>query len=155
MISLSEELVIESKTDSATLKNIHAGIPVNLNQLRSKYTIVVFWECDCSHCMKEIPELYSLYQRIKPKGVEVFSVHMLGGLEGKRKWVKFINEHQLYDWINVWNPDDFSYKKTFDIGKTPMTYILDQNKKIIAKKLDPKQIEDFLNKQMAAERKKI
>jgi thiol-disulfide isomerase/thioredoxin len=154
MLRLSEEQFIDSKTNSSSLNNIHAGTNIRLNEVRAKYTIVVFWECDCSHCMKEIPELYSIYQRLKPKGVEVFSVHMLGGTEGQQKWIKFVNEHQLYDWINVWNPDDFGYKKTFDIGPTPMTYILDQNKKIIAKKLDPKQIDEFLSKRILMDREK-
>ena len=36
-------------------------------------------------------------------------------------------------------------KKTYDISVTPAIYILDKDKKIIAKKIDPEQIESFLN----------
>ena len=82
------------------------------------------------------------------------AVHMLGGIEGKQKWIKFVNEHQMYDWYNVWNPYDFSYKKAYDIISTPVIFILDKDKKIIGKKLDPKQIEEYLNALIDEEGKK-
>jgi hypothetical protein len=34
-------------------------------------------------------------QPLKDKGVQVVAVHMLGGVEGKKKWVKWVNEHEL------------------------------------------------------------
>ena len=89
--------------------------------------------------------MYEVYQRLKPKDVKVMAVHMLGGVEGKKKWVNFVNEHEMYDWINVWNPYDFTYKKTYDIISTPVIFILDKDKKIIGKRLEPKQIEEYLN----------
>jgi thiol-disulfide isomerase/thioredoxin len=155
MLSLPEKHFIDSKVDSVLRKNPHAGTSVYLHQVQAKYTILVFWESDCSHCKKEIPELYSAYQRLKPKGIEVFSVHMLGGIEGKKKWIDFVNDHQLYDWLNVWNPYDFGYKKTYDIRTTPVSYILDKDKKIVAKKLTPKQTEDFINNRILREEKKL
>jgi len=153
MLSLPEEHFIQAKTDSVLQNNPHAGTFVDLHQVQSKYTILAFWESDCGHCKKAIPELYQIYQKLKPKGVEVYAVHMLGGIEGKQKWINFVNEHQLYDWMNVWNPYDFSYKKVYDIRTTPVIFILDQDKKIIAKKLEPKQIEDFLTTRIARDEK--
>ena len=144
MLSLPEDHFIQAKTDTVVQKDPHAGTFIDLHQVQAKYTILAFWESDCSHCKKVIPELYQVYQRLKPKGVEVFAVHMLGGIEGKQKWISFVNEHQLYDWLNVWNPYDFGYKKVYDIRTTPTIFILDQDKKIIGKKLEPSQIEDFL-----------
>lgn len=153
MLSLPEDHFIQAKTDSVLLKNPHAGTFIDLHQVQAKYTILAFWESDCSHCIKVIPELYQIYQKLKPKGVEVYAVHMLGGIEGKQKWTSFVNDHQLYDWLNVWNPYDFSYKKVYDIKTTPVIFILDQDKKIIAKKLEPKQIEDFLTTRIARDEK--
>jgi thiol-disulfide isomerase/thioredoxin len=153
MLSLPEDHFIQAKTDTALQKNPHSGTFIDLLQVQAKYTILVFWESDCGHCKKAIPELYQIYQKLKPKGVEVFAVHMLGGIEGKQKWISFVNEHQLYDWLNVWNPYDFSYKKVYDIRTTPVIFVLDQDKKIIAKKLEPKQIEDFLTTRMARDEK--
>jgi len=132
-------------TDTVARNNPHSGSFIKLSQIDSKYTILAFWESDCHHCQKTIPELYGVYQRIKSKGVKLMSVHMLAGIEGKKKWINFINEHEMYDWMNVWNPYDFTYKKTYDISVTPAIFILDKDKKFIAKKIDPSQIENFLN----------
>jgi thiol-disulfide isomerase/thioredoxin len=154
MLWLPEEHFIEAETDSLIRTNPHLGTFIDLSKQENKYTILAFWECDCSHCKKSIPELYEVYQRLKPKGVGVFSVHMLGGIEGKEKWIKFVNEHKLYDWKNVWNPYDFSYKKVYNIITTPVLFVLDKDKKIIAKRLEPKQIEEFLNDVMRLEEKK-
>jgi thiol-disulfide isomerase/thioredoxin len=153
MLSLPEDHFIQAKTDTALQKNPHSGTFIDLHKIQAKYIILAFWESDCGHCKKAVPELYQVYEKLKPKGVEAFAVHMLGGIEGKQKWISFVNEHQLYDWLNVWNPYDFSYKKVYDIRTTPTIYILDQDKKIIAKKLEPKQIEDFLTTRIARDEK--
>jgi len=154
MLWLPAEHFIQAKTDSIARINPHYGSFINLHQIEAKFTILVFWESDCSHCKKTIPQLYEVYQRMKPKGVAVFSVHMLGGIEGKNKWIDFVNEHELYDWFNVWNPYDYTYKKMYDISSTPVVFILDKNKKIIGKKLEPKQIEEYLNALLKQEEKK-
>jgi thiol-disulfide isomerase/thioredoxin len=154
MLFPPSEHFIQAKTDTIARKNPHAGSFVDLRKIEAKYTILIFWESDCGHCKKEIPELYEIYRKLKPKGVEVFSVHMLGGIEGKQKWVDFVNEHELYDWINVWSPYDYTYKKNYDIRTTPVIFILDKDKKIIAKSLNPKQTGDFLNTRITLDAKK-
>lgn len=131
-------------TDTVARNNPHIGNMIKLSQVDSKYTILAFWESDCHHCQKAIPELYDVYKKIKNKGVKVLAFHMLAGIPGKKKWVTFINDHGLYDWMNVWNPYDFSFKKIYDIAVTPAIFVLDKDKKIIAKRIDPSQIEDFL-----------
>lgn len=145
MLSIPAEHFIQAKTDTAAQNNPHSGSFIDINQINAKYTILAFWESDCGHCKKIIPELYEVYQKLKSKGVEVMAVHMLGGVEGKKKWINFINEHELYDWLNTWNPYDYTYKKLYDISSTPVIFILDKDKKIIGKRLEPKQIEEFLN----------
>jgi len=145
MLSVPSDHFIMAQTDSLALNNPHIGSFIDLKNVSADYTILAFWESDCSHCKTIIPELHEVYQRLKSKGVKVFAVHMLGGIEGKKKWMEFVNEHQLYDWMNVWNPYDFGYKKIYDIRSTPMIYILDKDKKIIGKRLEPKQIEEFID----------
>ena len=154
MLWVPTEHFVKAQTDTAAQNNPHYGSFISLSQIEAKYTILVFWESDCGHCKKTIPELYEVYQKLRPKGVALMAVHMLGGIEGKQKWIKFVNEHQMYDWYNVWNPYDFSYKKAYDIISTPVIFILDKDKKIIGKKLDPKQIEEYLNALIDEEGKK-
>ncbi len=142
-------------TDSVARNNPHIGSFIKLSQINSKYTILVFWESDCHHCQKQIPELYDIYKKNKDMDIKVLAVHMLGGVEGKKKWISFVNEHGLYDWMNVWNPYDFTYKKIYDIKITPAIFVLDKDKKIIAKKIEPMQIENFLKHYDKMTKKKL
>jgi len=153
MLSLPSEHFIQAKTDSIVKKDQNIGSYKNLSEIDAKYTLLVFWECDCGHCKEQVPELYQIYQKLKHKGIEVYAVHMLAGTEGKQKWVDFVNEHELYDWINVWNPDDYSYKKIYVFNVTPSIFVLDKDKKILAKYLNPKMTEEFINTRIALDEK--
>ena len=69
---------------------------------------------------------------------------MLTGVEGKVKWVDFVNNEKLYGWINAWNPYDFSYREVYDITSSNILYLIDENKKILAKRLSPEQAEKII-----------
>ncbi|HBX50890.1 MAG: hypothetical protein A2275_11170 [Bacteroidetes bacterium RIFOXYA12_FULL_35_11] len=154
MLWVPKEHFIQAKTDTAAANNPHAGTFIDLyTSIKAKYTILCFWESDCGHCKKQIPQLHEVYKKLKPKGVEVMAVHMIGGIEGKKKWIKFINDHDLLDWINCWNPYEYKYKDLYDISSTPVIFVLDKDKKIIGKRLAPEQIEEFLEKLIERDRR--
>lgn len=116
----------------------------SLLSIKSKYTIVYFWDPDCGHCQKETPKLVEFYKKIQSKHqVQVYAVGCVSELE---PWRKYIREKKL-PWINV--VDAFNknhYKHIYDIYSTPVIYILDEHKKIIAKRIETEQIEDFLDR---------
>jgi peroxiredoxin len=120
------------------------GKSVALHDVKAKYTIVVFWDYACGHCKKDIPALSELYKtKLKKMGVEVYAVETDSGV---KEWKKFIKEHGL-DWINVIEEDDYKRavtKKFYDIYKTPIMYLLDENKIIKAKHLDNEQLVNFI-----------
>ncbi len=130
--------------------NDTSGNPVSLYDIKSKYTVVVFWEQACGHCKKEIPELMELYKtKLKAKGVQVYAIE---SEEKLPEWKKFVKEHDL-NWINVWEKDDYKRalaKKLYFVETTPTLVLLDENKIVRARKIDPSQIEgiiDYLEKQ--------
>jgi len=131
--------------DTAMKRFPHVGMKTTLRQVQAKYLVVVFWEADCGHCKKAIPELYSIYEKsLKNQGVKVLSVSTLFGEDGKVKWVDFVNEHGLYDWMNVWNPYSYDFKLKYDVTSTPQIYILGENKQILAKKIGSEQVEEII-----------
>jgi thiol-disulfide isomerase/thioredoxin len=134
-----------SKTDTAAKSNPYIGTSFNISDIKAKYLVVVFWESDCGHCQKTLPFLYdSIYPRLKGKDVKILAVHMVGSVEGKRKWIDFVNEHQMYDWINAWSPFSYDYMDLYNVSYKPLIYILDENKKIICKRIGPEQIEKVI-----------
>jgi thiol-disulfide isomerase/thioredoxin len=122
--------------------NSYKGIFVSLYDIEKDFTILYFWEPDCGHCAEATPKLKALYDKIRNQNVEVFSVCTTGE---KAKWEKYIEEHKL-DWINGWDPErrsNFGYY--YNVESTPMIYILDRDKKIIAKKLSVDDIGSFID----------
>jgi thiol-disulfide isomerase/thioredoxin len=144
LVDVPAEHFAQAADDTAARRNPYVGNFFNLYDVKARYTILFFWDTDCGHCQKSMPVLHDVYERLKDKGIKVVAVHILGGIEGKEKWVKYVNEHNYLDWINAWNPYDFGYKEKYNVKTTPVLYLLDENKKIVAKQLSPEQVEDIL-----------
>jgi UDP-galactopyranose mutase len=76
--------------------------------------------------------------------VQVLSAHVINTIEGKEIWVDFVNEHGLYDWVNCWSPYSNEFRKLYNLQSYPQMFILDRQKKIVAKKLSPEQAEQII-----------
>lgn len=118
------------------------GMFVSLYDIEKDFTILYFWEPDCGHCAEATPKLKAYYDTAKDQGVEVFSVCTAGE---KAKWQKYISDHKL-NWINGWDPErrtNFGFY--YNVEATPLIYILDRNKTIIAKKIGVDDIGPFID----------
>lgn len=132
-------------TDTALRRFPHVGIKGNIRRVEAKFTVLMFWEAECGHCKTMVPELHNLYEKsLKQLGVQVLAISTLFGEDGKAKWVDFVNKNKLYGWINAWNPYSYDFKIKYDIIATPLIFILDENKKIIAKRISPDQVEGII-----------
>jgi peroxiredoxin len=120
--------------------------------VKAKYTVLCFWDPDCSHCKKTVPQLGEIYHKsLKAKGFEVYGVCTE---TEEAKWHKFIEENKL-DWINVADIKlQNHFRSIYDISSTPVIYILNEKKEIIAKKLGVEQIEEFTDSYIKMELKK-
>ncbi|WP_317899473.1 thioredoxin-like domain-containing protein [Aurantibacillus circumpalustris] len=115
-----------------------------LYQVNAKYTILLFWAADCGHCQKEVPKLHENLKNLKGKiDVKVFAVQTKDDLF--EAWRKFLIENKITDFINVFDPVHINDVKTkFDVNSTPLIYVLDKDKKIIAKKIASEYVGDLL-----------
>jgi len=139
LVSLSDEHFKLSEKDTALKKDPYHGDFFNLYNIKTDFVILYFWEADCGHCRKTIPVLHEMKPKFDSLNTTIIAVNMLGGIEGKVEWIDFVNEHGLYGWINAWNPYDFSYRDAYDVTSSNTMYLLDKDKKIIAKRIDPEQ----------------
>ncbi len=120
----------------------YKGIFVSLYDIEKEFTILYFWEPDCGHCKEATPKLKAYYEKAKNDNIEVFAVCTTAE---KEKWSKYIEENQIA-WINGWDPKRSShFDYYYNVQSTPMVYILDRNKKIIAKKLAVENIGSFID----------
>jgi thiol-disulfide isomerase/thioredoxin len=135
-----------AQMDTAIKSDPHVGFNFMLSDIPAEYTLLYFWEADCGHCQKSTPKLYEVFEKYKDQGVQVLAVHVINSVEGKVKWIDFVNEHGLYDWSNCWSPYDNEFRKQYNLQSFPQLFLLDKDKKIIAKQLTPEQVDDILSR---------
>lgn len=131
----------------------------SLYALNTDYTVVYFFDTDCGHCKKSTPQLDSLNDAyLKPNGIGIYGIEV--NLE-TTDWKKFLIEKKIKFLTVSDNPElnknawkyiqegkttyeSLNFRKTFDHPSYPVIYILDKDKKIIAKKIGVEQIKDFI-----------
>ena len=131
---------------------------VELGKVQADYTIVVFWDPECGHCKTEIPQLKLYYDSLKAAGhsVEVYAIYSeFDPLNQNTTWKKYIREHK-HTWKDVHARtamDLATAKFYYDVYATPTLYVLDKNKKIIAKRLDPHGLRTVLDRRIEMDKK--
>lgn len=150
-------LLVGKKAPIITLTDTNGNF-IPLSKMDAQYTVLYFWDPECGHCKKATPKLKKAYDTLKSKGVKVYAV---GTPLKNQKWKKYIRKHDL-SWTNVSdNPDinnnpreyldrtdlkSMNFRKTYDIYSTPRIFLLDEDKKIIAKKLGIDQVVKYINR---------
>jgi len=115
--------------------------PRSMYDIKNKYTVLFIFDPDCGHCKEETPKLVSFYNK-KKFDVEVYAVSADTSMAKMRDYIKDMNTK----WITVNGPRTYvgPYQDLYDALVTPSLYIIDAQKKIIAKKVPADKVEDFL-----------
>ena len=135
-----------AEMDTAIKSDPHIGYNFMLSQIPAEFTMLYFWEADCGHCKKSTPALHKVFEKYKDQDVQALAVHVINSVEGKIKWVDFVNEYETLDWINCWSPYDNEFRKLYNLQSFPQLFLLDKDKKIVAKSLSTEQVDDILNR---------
>ena len=164
-IPVQKNLVMGVKPPNLILRDTTDAKWRDFYSLKSEYTILYFWDPECGHCKTITPKLETLYsQKFKARNIEVFAVGKAVG-EEFGKWKKFIHDNKLtFTNVAVTEPlfkaamedarqfvpkyttiESLNYQTTYDVFSTPKVFVLDKDKKIIAKSLSISQLEDFLD----------
>ncbi len=103
-----------------------------LSEVRAPITILLFWDPNCGHCKTQIPQIKTaIWDNYQKDGIKVFAVYTQAQL---KPWVDFIDKHDLYEWINVYDPFfKTKFWELYNIHSTPSFYVLNEDKKIIYK----------------------
>jgi len=131
---LTRQNLIGKKAPEMIMENME-GEYESMHQLQSTYTILAFWEPSCGHCKKEIPDLYNnVYLKYIDQNIDCFVVNID---DDKKEWSEFVDKNQLTGWHHVWDPTNQSrFRFKYNVKTTPLLYLLDKDKKIIAKRID-------------------
>jgi thiol-disulfide isomerase/thioredoxin len=126
-----------------------------LYSVKAPYTLVVIWDPTCGHCKETLPRLDSFYQaKWKQLGLQPYG--LAKETDGTKKdWYSFIRDKKLNGWLNVYYSKEAEkeridkgvagYSQLFDVQSFPTLYLLDKDKRIIAKKVTVEQIDEILD----------
>ena len=117
--------------------------PQSLYALQKDFTIVFFWDTDCGFCKRETPKLKKFYDAQKDSlSIAVYGVCADTNM---RVMKNYIREKEL-EWINVNGPRSLTgnYHTSYDVHSTPVMYLLNRDKEIIAKRILTDQIIEFI-----------
>jgi thiol-disulfide isomerase/thioredoxin len=130
------------------------GRTVSLYALQKQFTLVVFWDPTCGHCKETLPKIDSVYAaRWKQDGVGIYAVAK--ETEGTRAdWLRFIAEKKIGHWSHVYYSKEAEknrveknvpgYSQLYDVQSFPTLYLLDKDKRIVAKKLSYEQMDEII-----------
>lgn len=119
-----------------------AGVLTSFRSIKNKYTVLFFWDSECGICGKEIIAINDIYK--KPEyDFEVFAINVNSDLE---KWKEAIKEKNVPG-INVNGTRSATkdFHDLYDIYGTPVIYVLDKEKRIIAKRISADKLAAFFD----------
>ena len=121
---------------------IEKGERLMLSKLNEElYYILLFWSTECSHCLREIPQLHEFLKENKKITVIAFSLE-----KNDFSWKNY--KKKLPNWHHVLGLKKWQNKivNTYNINATPTYFVLDSTKKIIGKPNELKELKSFIKK---------
>ena len=123
------------------------GIQKDLYSLTdANHYVIAFWSSTCSHCLKEMPVLYDyLNDNAQIKVVAI-------GLEdssSKAGWQTQIKNYPKFTNVygdNIW---ENKFARDYGVNATPSFFVLDKNKKVIAKPDDVEELKAYFQKKIS------
>lgn len=134
--NIAPEIIFEKSNFAKQSNSIN-----KLSEIKSKYTVVVFGGSWCPKCKEELPEIVSLYEKWKSKGVEVIFI----GLEDDKKaFTEFTKTFSFpsYSDLKKW---DSKIVNVFYVFSTPTIFLLDNKREIILRPNSVKQMDAWVD----------
>jgi len=124
----AQDLTVESIT----------GEYFSLHQMESQITLLYFWSADCGHCTTSTEILKKYYEALMAKNINIFAINID---TDKKKWLKKVEEKGT-EWINCYDPEGVSgFRDKYYVFGSPLLYVIDTDKKIVARKNGEEEIE--------------
>ena len=117
---------------------------LKLTSLKSDYILLVFWASWCPHCAQLLPKVRDL---VEPVRVKVSTVAISIDSDTTR-WKIFVKENGLMNWLNTSELKGWQgvTPKMYNIYATPSLFLLDKERKILAKPADAAELQFWMDK---------
>jgi len=110
---------------------------VSLDSLEGKYILLDFWGTWCGPCIREIPNLKTLYDNTDKSKFEIISIVVDSP---KKDLEQMISKYGI-TWPQIISDDSNKIKEKYGIIKYPSTFLISPEGTILAKDLRGKELE--------------
>jgi thiol-disulfide isomerase/thioredoxin len=131
-----QQRIDQSKSFLAGRKIPNIAVPdstgklIDLNDINSEYTLILFYASWCPHCQKLLPGINELYLNQKEWKLKIFAVSLD---TNKSDWLNYIRKNN-YNWINISDLKGGHSKavRDYKIYATPSMFLVNNKKELIA-----------------------
>lgn len=105
------------------------GQPAQLSDYKGKVVLLNFWATWCGPCLKELPDLDKLAQKMAPLGLEVIPLNV-DPRDSESKILRFY-EKLAIESLGIFNDKDAQITLKENIKKFPHTMVINRDQKLI------------------------
>lgn len=113
-------------------EDLSTGQIVNYNDLKGSYLLIDFWGTWCSPCKEILPNLRTLNEKYKNRGLRIVSI----AFDENKELVKKEISSENMNWTNFWDPSTSSSPRNtitnlYKVENFPTSILVDPKGKII------------------------
>ncbi len=114
-----------------------------LYEVNAPVTMLVFYSPLCDHCKEMMPKIYQIHLDYSAKGLQTLA---LNTDKQHVYWKKFVAQ-QGWQWLDLASPNGIeTLEKQFSAVNLPVIYLLDKDKRIVAKRVQPDKLGEALSR---------
>jgi peroxiredoxin/cell fate (sporulation/competence/biofilm development) regulator YlbF (YheA/YmcA/DUF963 family) len=114
----------------------------SIAEIKAPYIVVYMFNPTCEHCIEETPKLVNWYKEWKNKGVEVYAIAID---TNDAEWKAYAKKTGM-TFPCVFDPTNRAIYGKYYVDITPEIYVINPDRKIIAKNLKVAQIAEVINR---------
>jgi peroxiredoxin len=121
------------------------GHPVTLSKETKVINLIIFWASWCPHCNEMLPLIKTWYSQIPENELQVFAISLD---HSKANWQKAVELARMEEFYNLsdlmeW---DGEVTESYNVYATPTMFLIDRNRKILAKPLTVMELKEFVKR---------
>ena len=116
----------------------------SFRSLKSQYVLLLFWDYNCPVCKNTIRQLKNLLDSTN-YDISVYAINVNGNIDEWKNTVKKLNTNWIH--VNGTVSTTLNFHDLYDINSTPKVYLLDSEKKIMAKNFKVAQLFAIIDNQ--------
>ncbi|MCK4865546.1 MAG: TlpA family protein disulfide reductase [Gammaproteobacteria bacterium] len=108
------------------------GKKLKLSSLKGKPVLITFWATSCPGCIKEMPHLIELYNELHSTGLEIIGIAMP---YDRPDYIMEMVKRKKVPYLIAFDLKGDAVRAFGNVSLTPTTFLIDDNGKIIKKKI--------------------